>query len=70
MISTGDEIREIADQLMTEGLVYKNSQEYPTLGVTDKGRKFLNRRERLTLSKPKRVERQRRQRVGSGRVIQ
>ncbi len=60
-----NEIREIADQLMTEGLVYKNSQEYPTLGVTDKGRKFLNRRERLTLSKPKRVERQRRQRSAS-----
>ena len=61
-----NEIREIADQLMTEGLVYKNRQEYPTLGVTDKGRKFLNQRERLTLSKPKRVERQRRQRAGSG----
>ena len=60
---SGDEIKEIANLLMSEGLLYKNSQEYPTLGVTDKGWKFLKERQHLTLSRPKRAEQPRRGRV-------
>ena len=58
-----NEIREIAGLLMTEGLIYRNSQEYPTLGVTDKGRQFLKKREHLILSRPKPAKRPRRGRV-------
>ena len=58
-----NEIREIAGQLMAEGLIYRNSSEYPTLGVTTKGRKFLDERLPLTLSRPNRAERPRRERV-------
>ena len=57
---TGDEIKEISNLLVAEGLIYRNNREYPTLGVTDKGRKFLNHRDQLTLSRPKRTERPRR----------
>ncbi len=60
---TGDEIKEISNLLMAEGLIYRNNQEYPTLGVTDKGRKFLTERNRLALSRPKRAEQPQRQRV-------
>ncbi len=60
---TGDELKEITNLLMMEGLIYRNSQEYPTLGVTDKGWKFLKERKRLTLSRPQRVEQPRRGRV-------
>jgi len=60
-----NEIREIAGQLTANGLIYRNSQEYPTLGVTDKGREFLKKREHLTLSKPKPAEQPRRERVAS-----
>ena len=62
---SGDDIKEIANLLMAEGLIYRNSQEYPTLGVTAKGRKFLDERLTLTLSRPKRAERPRRERVAS-----
>ncbi len=57
-----NQIREIAAQLVAEGLIYQNSHEYSTLGVTDKGWKFLKGRQPLTLSKPKRTERPRRAR--------
>ena len=60
---TGDEIKELSALLMAEGLIYRNSEEYPTLGVTDKGRQFLKERQRLTLSRPKRAEQTQRQRV-------
>ena len=60
-----NQIREIAAQLVTEGLIYQNSHEYSTLGVTDKGWKFLKERQPLTLSKPKRTERRRRERIPS-----
>ncbi|MCY4409510.1 MAG: DNA helicase RecQ [Caldilineaceae bacterium] len=50
------EIREIASLLVAVGLLYKNSSEYATFGVTEAGRRFLRNREALTLSKPKREE--------------
>ena len=62
---TGDEIKEISNLLMAKGLIYRNSQEYPTLGVTNKGWKFLKERKHLKLSRPKRAEQPRRQRVAS-----
>ena len=60
---TGDEIKEISNQLMAEGLIYRNSQEYPTLGVTEQGWKFLKERKSLTLSRLQRAEQPRRGRV-------
>ncbi len=53
---SGNEIKELASLLMAEGLLYKNSSEYATLGVTEKGRKFLKDREQLALSRPVAVE--------------
>lgn len=50
------EIKELGGLLVAEGLLYKNSSEYATLGVTEAGRRFLKNRETLTLSKPKREE--------------
>ena len=50
------EIKEIAGLLVDKGLLYKNSREYPTVGVTGAGRKFLKDRESLTLVRPKRAE--------------
>ncbi len=50
------EIKEIAGLLVAKDLLYKNSSEYPTLGVTEAGRSFLRNRDTLTLSKPKREE--------------
>ena len=50
------EIKELGGLLVAEGLLYKNSSEYATLGVTEAGRRFLKNRESLTLSKPKREE--------------
>ena len=60
---SGDEIKELSALLMAEGLIYRNNEEYPTLGVTDKGRQFLKERQRLTLSRPKRAEQPQRYRV-------
>ena len=53
---SADDIREIAGLLLARGLLYKKSHEYPTLGVTEEGRRFLKDREALTLSRPKREE--------------
>ena len=50
------EIKEMAGLLVAEGLLYKNSRDYPTLGVTEAGRIFLKDRETLTLNRPKREE--------------
>jgi len=50
------EIKEIFGLLVAEGLLYKNSRELPTFGVTEKGRSFLSDRETLTLARPKREE--------------
>lgn len=57
-----NEIREIANLLVAEGLIYTNSHEYSTLGVTEKGWKFLKERQPLTLSRPKNAEHSRRSR--------
>ena len=53
---TSDEIKEISILLMAEGLIYRNSEEYPTLGVTDEGRQFLKERRKLILQRPVRRE--------------
>ena len=50
------EIKEISGLLVAEGLLVKNSGEYPTFGVSEAGRSFLSNRDTLTLSKPKREE--------------
>ena len=50
------EIKEIAGLLVAEGLLYKNSNEYATFGVTQAGRSFLKNRESLTLARPKREQ--------------
>ena len=50
------EIKEIAGLLVAEGLLYKNSNEYATFGVTEAGRSFLKNRATLTLARPKREE--------------
>ena len=48
------EIKEIFGLLIAEGMLYKNSRELPTFGVTEKGRSFLSDRETLKLARPKR----------------
>ena len=53
---TDSEIKEIAGLLVAEGLLYKNSQEFPTFGATEAGRRFLKKGEVLTLVRPKREE--------------
>ena len=47
-----DEIRNLIEELKREGLLIVADAEFPTLGVTEKGRGFLRNRERLTLSRP------------------
>ena len=51
------DIREVCGMLLDKGMLYKNSEEYATLGVTAEGRRFLNGRESLTLSRRKKQER-------------
>ena len=48
-----DELKEMVRSLVTNGLLAQNGGDYPTLGVSQKGRKFLNDREKLTLTRPK-----------------
>ena len=50
------EIRDIAALLMDQDLLYKNSDEYPTLGATPSGWDFARGDETLTLSRPRRAE--------------
>ena len=50
---TDGDIKDIAAMLLGKGLLHKNSSEYATLGVTADGRRFLNERERLTLTRRK-----------------
>ncbi len=45
------DLRELANQLVTRGLLFNNGREYPTLGITPGGWKFLKQREKLTLAK-------------------
>ena len=51
-----EELRDLAEELKQEGLLSVSEGEFPTLGVTAKGREFLKNRERLTLSRPIRHE--------------
>ena len=50
------DIREVCAILLDRGLLFKNSEEYATLGVSEEGRMFLKNRERLVLSRPKKSE--------------
>ena len=50
------ELKEIAGLLVAEGLLFKNSGEYPTLSVTKAGRMFLKNREEIALARPNREE--------------
>ena len=52
---TDGDIKDIAAMLLNNGVLRKNNREYATLGVTTEGHKFLNNRERLTLTRPKRA---------------
>ena len=47
-----DEIKEIAGQLVEEGLLRREEGKYPTLSVTETGRRFLKSRARLALTLP------------------
>lgn len=51
-----NELKEIAGLLVAEGLLYKNSQEFPTFGVSKTGMKFLTNRDSLVLTRLKREE--------------
>ena len=48
-----DELKEMVRSLVTNGLLAQNGGDYPTLSVSQKGRKFLNDREKLTLTRLK-----------------
>ena len=64
------DIREVCGLLLDRGMLYKNNEEYATLGVTAEGRRFLNSRESLTLSRRKRQEPERESRSSSNRARQ
>ena len=51
-----NDIRDISRLLVDRGLLYQNSEEYATLGVTEAGRTMLKERERLILARPRRIE--------------
>jgi len=50
---TEAELKQIIGLLLAAGLLVKNGRDYPTLSITPVGRRFLKRREKLTLAKPK-----------------
>ena len=54
--STRDELKEMVGLLVARGLLLKSGNQYPTLAVTQVGRTFLRKRERLTLTRPRRVD--------------
>ena len=47
-----DDLRNLVEELKREGLLSVADGEFPTLGVTTKGREFLRNRTLLTLSRP------------------
>ncbi len=47
-----DELRDLIEGLKREGLLTVAEGEYPTLGVTPRGREFLKNRETLALARP------------------
>ena len=48
-----DELKEMVRSLVTNGLLAQRGSGYPTLMVSAQGRKFLNSREKLSLTRPK-----------------
>ena len=50
------ELIEISRQLVARSLLFNNGHDYPTLGITPGGWKFLKKREKLTLSRPQSQE--------------
>ncbi len=48
---SAEDIKEIAAALLERGLLRKNDGDYPTFGVTTEGRRFLNDRQTLTLTR-------------------
>ena len=40
---------------MAKGLLTRNGEKYPTLAVTQAGRTFLKKREKLFLAKPRQI---------------
>ncbi|PKB70037.1 MAG: DNA helicase RecQ [SAR202 cluster bacterium Io17-Chloro-G5] len=48
-----DELKEMVRSLVTNGLLVQRGSGYSTLAVSAQGRKFLNNREKLTLTRPK-----------------
>ncbi len=50
------EVKEYVGILIAKRLLYQSGDRYPSLGVTDAGRRFLKNRETLVLSKPERVK--------------
>ena len=49
---SADELRDLVEDLKSEGLLGSSGGEYPTLAVTPPGREFLRSRGTLTLSRP------------------
>jgi len=49
----GDELKEMVRSLVAKGLLAQQGSGYPTLAVSQQGRRFLNNREQLTLTRPK-----------------
>jgi ATP-dependent DNA helicase RecQ len=49
-----DDLRETVGLLVAQGLLVKSDGQYPTLAVSQAGRRFLQRRETLTLARPRR----------------
>ena len=49
---SADELRDLVEDLKSEGLLESSGGEYPTLAVTPPGREFLKSRRALTLSRP------------------
>ncbi|MDA1128174.1 MAG: DNA helicase RecQ [Chloroflexi bacterium] len=50
-----DELKEMVRSMVSNGLLAQQGSGYPTLMVSQQGRKFLNNREKLTLTRPKQV---------------
>ena len=48
-----DDLKEMVRSLVTNELLAQNGGDYPTLGVSQRGHKFLKDREKLTLTRPK-----------------
>ena len=53
---SADEIKEIAGQLVEEGLLRRDEGMYPTLSITETGRRFLKSRAKLVLTMSARDE--------------